>query len=228
MSGRLGRQQAKKLKKALEDHHERQWRAGFPCKVNVDVAASEIRRIISENGGGCTPPQIVESARPEESPLHRAFLWDDEKAGEYYRREQARRLIKSVVVVNRVTNTAHPEFVFIPHERGMMIHPSIEETLPTEASSDGDDIEDVNKPHVSRPRPVRGEYGVLSDVAQDPDKMARAVIEMQSSINSAKRALDEVKQFITASDDDGSGKMAMLLQLGTTLETALELSRRIH
>lgn len=52
------------------------------------------------NGGlGVTPQMFVEAARPEDSPAHDAFEWNDSKAAERYREEQARKTIRSIVVV---------------------------------------------------------------------------------------------------------------------------------
>jgi hypothetical protein len=56
---------------------------------------------ISVKHGGLTPALVVDEARPETHPLHERFEWDDSVAGEAYRRDQARRLIRSVRVVYR-------------------------------------------------------------------------------------------------------------------------------
>ena len=45
-----------------------------------------------------TPAAVVDTARPAEHPLHDRFEWDDAVAGEAYRLDQARRLIRSVRV----------------------------------------------------------------------------------------------------------------------------------
>lgn len=45
-----------------------------------------------------TPQLVVDYARPVDSPLHDRFEWDDAKAGEAYRKQQARTLIKSVTI----------------------------------------------------------------------------------------------------------------------------------
>jgi len=42
-----------------------------------------------------TPRAVVDEARPESSPLHKAFEWDDTVAGEKYRLLQAQDLIRS-------------------------------------------------------------------------------------------------------------------------------------
>ena len=58
----------------------------------------ELTRIAAVNDDTLTPELVVEDARPEESPLHAHFEWDDQLAGEQFRLEQARKLIRSVVV----------------------------------------------------------------------------------------------------------------------------------
>jgi hypothetical protein len=48
--------------------------------------------------GRLTPRLIVDEARNPDHPLHTRFEWDDSVAGEKWRREQARALIRSVAV----------------------------------------------------------------------------------------------------------------------------------
>lgn len=54
---------------------------------------------ISKRHGHFTPENVLDAARSEESPLHRYFEWDDAVAGEKYRLDQARHLIRSVKVI---------------------------------------------------------------------------------------------------------------------------------
>lgn len=49
--------------------------------------------------GQLTPEDVVDVARDEAHPLHSRFEWDDQIAGEAYRRIQAAELIRSVKVV---------------------------------------------------------------------------------------------------------------------------------
>ncbi len=75
------------------------FRNGHAIK-NVD--AEDVGRCLEElraAGPSFTPQDVVEKARPEEAPLHPAFEWDDRIAGEKYRENQARSVIRSVVVV---------------------------------------------------------------------------------------------------------------------------------
>lgn len=49
--------------------------------------------------GPLTAARVVDDARPESSPIHGYFEWDDQQAAEAYREEQARYLLRSIVVV---------------------------------------------------------------------------------------------------------------------------------
>lgn len=61
-----------------------------------------------------TPEVVVEAARDPRSPLHTQFQWDDGLAGEAYRLQQARALIKRVRVdVVRADQTVIHAPVFV-------------------------------------------------------------------------------------------------------------------
>lgn len=51
---------------------------------------------IRDEHGRLTAQVVVDSARPKGHPLHSRFEWSDKVAGEAYRREQAKELIRSV------------------------------------------------------------------------------------------------------------------------------------
>lgn len=53
----------------------------------------ELRRIAKENGGICSPEEVVRQAKNQRSPLHNLFEWDDTKAGHSFRLWQARKLL---------------------------------------------------------------------------------------------------------------------------------------
>jgi hypothetical protein len=65
------------------------------------VSAEEVKVLadIHERDGLLKPRAVVDEARPEESPIHDRFTWDDHVAGEKYRVYEARDLIKRVVMV---------------------------------------------------------------------------------------------------------------------------------
>lgn len=58
----------------------------------------EVRKILLDlhRTGDLTPERVVDVARDQSHPLHSQFEWDDEAAGEAYRRSQASDLIRSV------------------------------------------------------------------------------------------------------------------------------------
>ena len=53
---------------------------------------------IKEQRGRLTPNIVVDEARDPSHPLHHRFEWDDSVAGESWRREQARKLIREVEI----------------------------------------------------------------------------------------------------------------------------------
>jgi hypothetical protein len=65
--------------------------------MNVKVK-SELKKISGKYNGLLRPRDIVNFARNTKTALHKCFEWDNKKAGEEYRKEQARRLIRVYVV----------------------------------------------------------------------------------------------------------------------------------
>lgn len=84
----------------------RSW--GVPAQV-----AGERLKEIEERDGSVTPQAVVEDARPEDSVLHSAFEWNDEKAAEAYRIHQAGQLIRCIVVVPEKKEVKEPVRLFI-------------------------------------------------------------------------------------------------------------------
>jgi len=74
------------------------WRMkGLAKKVNPDDAAKELQRI-QNIYGSITPEILVNEAKKRKSPLHAIFEWDDTKAAENYRLQQARILLNNIQV----------------------------------------------------------------------------------------------------------------------------------
>ena len=78
-----------------------------------------LKAIADRNGGTVTPREVVDEARPEDSPLHGAFEWDDGAAAEKYRLEQAQRLIRSfrVIVGDGAKTVEVPAFIGVSIDR---------------------------------------------------------------------------------------------------------------
>lgn len=62
-----------------------------PQKIGLALA-----KIAQEGAGRLTPSAVVEAARSEKSPLHRHFEWDDAKAANSWRLDQAREIIRVI------------------------------------------------------------------------------------------------------------------------------------
>lgn len=86
-----------------------------PKGVSAEVAAEELAAI-HEREGALTPPVVVEAARPKDATLHPVFEWDNKKAAEAYRINQARNLIRAVEIVTTTDGkeSAAPVYVHIP------------------------------------------------------------------------------------------------------------------
>lgn len=63
----------------------------------TEEAIAELKAL-EDRRGRLTAEQVVEAARPDGSALHGCFEWDDSKAAESYRIEQARELIRRVKI----------------------------------------------------------------------------------------------------------------------------------
>lgn len=66
------------------------------AKADPQKIGEALTKIAVEGGGELTPIAVVESARNPRNVLHRHFEWDDQKAAESYRLDQARAIIRSI------------------------------------------------------------------------------------------------------------------------------------
>lgn len=78
----------------------------------VSVSAAARRAVIDiERRGRLTARSVLDAARDPESPLHSMFEWDDEKAADEWRIEQARRLIRTVKLTVEEETIVVPRYV---------------------------------------------------------------------------------------------------------------------
>lgn len=98
------------------------WKPGAHLKINAKVAGTELERIRTKHNGRLTPTDVLEEAKSRNSPLHKAFEWDDTEAAHKYRVQQAQYLIRSIEVVvvpqkGKATATNVRAFVSVKRER---------------------------------------------------------------------------------------------------------------
>ena len=75
------------------------WKYQQVTKVSAQIVGEELERLEKENEGTLLPSTVVKEARPKKSKLHPCFEWDDKKAAEAHRENQARELLRKIVVV---------------------------------------------------------------------------------------------------------------------------------
>jgi len=63
------------------------------AKMDADLVYNEVRDLKDEFDE-IVPEDVVKRARPKRSPMHKLFEWDDSIAGEKYREEQARYVLR--------------------------------------------------------------------------------------------------------------------------------------
>lgn len=71
------------------------WRYGHGVSAEE---AGKVMEKIEERDGVVTKESFLEESRPESSPTHNCFEWDDSVAAEAYRLEQARHCINDLQV----------------------------------------------------------------------------------------------------------------------------------
>ena len=72
------------------------WKDAARLKTDAQTAGEICEKL--EKNGGLTAKRLVDESRPEDAPLHKEFEWDDATAAEAYREEQARYIIRSIVI----------------------------------------------------------------------------------------------------------------------------------
>jgi hypothetical protein len=103
------------------------WRENLSLRFDAQVVGEELTRIARSLGrkvDGLTAEDVINASREPGTVLHEAFEWDNDVAGESYRLEQARRLIRGIgfevvhdgireVRIGRVNVTVSGERVYV-------------------------------------------------------------------------------------------------------------------
>ena len=78
--------------------YEYKYRIKGLVKAPPEVTGKVCQDIISKEGV-VTPARLVAVSEPKDAPLHGEFEWADDIAAQKYREEQARQIIKNIVIV---------------------------------------------------------------------------------------------------------------------------------
>ena len=114
--------------------------------------------------GHVKPSDLVEAARPKDSPAHNGFTWDNKKAGHEYRLMQARTWIRQVEVVYE---DRKERFIHVPSF-------SVSDTGVLQAEE--------------------GYYKPISIIAEDKDEYSAALGQARARLSSAKEAYADLKK----------------------------------
>lgn len=100
------------------------WKPNVPTslvKMDAQIVGDELEKLERERQHKLTPDEIVRAAADAASPLHPAFEWDDTKAAERYRVDQARHLVSLIDVVIIKPDQSEAQiraFVSVSHDDG--------------------------------------------------------------------------------------------------------------
>lgn len=137
-----------------------QWPKGTGAPVSAQAVGEEIERLAGERGG-VTPAQVVEAARPAESPLHPLFSWD---RAEQWREMQARQVLRQLKAAqDEDLRLARRAFVNIAAEEGS---PPV--YVPARVALANEGLRrQVTQEALSRMREWRAVYGAFIEFAQN-------------------------------------------------------------
>ena len=102
-------------------------------KNSAEVAGSVCQQL-RDSEQGLTPHTLVEASRDVNAPLHNEFEWDDTVAAEKYRIEQARCIIRHLIIVRTDIQECRKskDRAFVPTEPSGKAYVPLHEALSIE------------------------------------------------------------------------------------------------
>lgn len=104
----------------FEDYREKEgenllfaFAEGARLKGNAQKVGEELQDLRRRYGGSLTAANVLERAKLETSALHDLFEWDDEAAAHQYRLNQARHIIRHIVVLENGDKTPRRAFIHV-------------------------------------------------------------------------------------------------------------------
>lgn len=80
--------------------------------VDPNQAGEFLENLSDRYGSFLKTVHVVDAARPEDSPIHHGFEWDDSRAAEGFRQVQAREMLRNIRVLVG-TEEVEPHRVFL-------------------------------------------------------------------------------------------------------------------
>jgi len=157
--------------------------------TSIKKGVSEVAQKLYDEHGSVRSEDLVEAARPKESPAHKGFEWNDKKAGNEYRLIQARQWIRRVTIIHEERPV---QLVHVPRI-----------SMPVESDTE----EDTGK---------GGEYKPAEVIVKQPDEFERAMSEALMKLHAARRAVDHLQRI--AEQNPTEDRAAMIAQVAKGLE----------
>lgn len=99
------------MNQTLQNANDYAWKIASLAKgINVQDAVKELDRIKSVYGS-LTPENVLDASRLKTAVLHNLFNWDDAKAAEHYRLQQARTILNNIEV--KVVSDGQPKKIAV-------------------------------------------------------------------------------------------------------------------
>jgi len=174
-----------------------QYRAA-PFSPFSNEEAQEIGEHLEKIRGALTPARIVDTARPESSPIHRHFEWNDTEAAEAYRREQAGSLIRHIYLV-----------------------PVENDEIPTTDKGTIRAFHSVDKGTRSKPKP---QYVHVLKLRKSPDLLAQVVASALQELRAWQQRYQQYKALEAVVN--GHVKSAVI-SLEKIQDTTIEMAERV-
>ena len=154
--------------------------------MRISKAQTRALAACARDTGVLLPEEVVEAARPKSSPLHSFFTWDNKKAAEERRRDQARELIQQFVKAD------------IEHEEGeIIVNPTARVFIrdPLRAGNEAGyfSTEMMKKDAVRREAAMTVAIAELTRVLDAVESLARELNYLEE-VKPVKRAVMRLKQ----------------------------------
>ena len=105
----------------------------FPGLYKVPAqTVGELCEELQQSEAGLTPSSFVEASRDPKSPTHTMIEWRDDVAAEAYRLEQAKNIIRSIVVIQEDTDPVEKDRGFVITPGGQSTYVSLQSALNNE------------------------------------------------------------------------------------------------
>ena len=107
-----------------------EWKVKGLYKVSADVAADVMNQLAEQDN--LNAQALVEASEAEDAPLHDEFEWDNDIAGDEWRKHQARRMINALVIKKEAETEEKPCRMFFKVETGTSNYESIDAIVRSE------------------------------------------------------------------------------------------------